>query len=115
MIRFLCFSLVDPILDILANIVYTPAGLSDLFKIIISSGGGRGGGGKNGKFVPVGKIMIYITRIFEALTGPKILAGTAPIKVGSARLVLVDLVACFEFLSAAVTQQRLYQICDGKT
>ena len=58
---------------------------------------------------------IYNTRIFGALTGPKILAGTAPIKVGSARLVLVDLVACFEFLSAAVTQQRLYQICDGKT
>ena len=50
------------------------------------------------------------TRIFGALTGPKILAGTAPIKVGSARLVLVDLVACFEFLSAAVMQQRLYQI-----
>ena len=53
---------------------------------------------------------MYYTRIFGALTGPKILAGTAPIKVGSARLVLVDLVACFEFLSAAVTQQRLYQI-----
>ena len=53
---------------------------------------------------------ISFTRIFGALTGPKILAGTAPIKVGSARLVLVDLVACFEFLSAAVTQQRLYQI-----
>ena len=49
------------------------------------------------------------TRIFWALTGPKILAGTAPIKVGSARLVLVDLVACFEFLSAAASQQRLYK------
>ena len=29
--------------------------------------------------------------------GPKNLAGTTPIKVGSVRLVLVDLVACFEF------------------
>ena len=44
--------------------------------------------------------IFVLTRIFGALTGPKILAGTAPIKVGSARLVLVDLVACFEFLSA---------------
>ena len=44
------------------------------------------------------------TRIFGALTGLKILAGTAPIKVGSARLVLVDLVACFELVSATVTQ-----------
>ena len=55
-------------------------------------------------------LLFLHTRICGALTGPKILAGTAPIKVGSARLVLVDLVACFEFLSAAVMQQRLYQI-----
>ena len=61
------------------------------------------------------KFTFYYTRIFGALTGPKILAGTAPIKVGSARLVLVVLVACFEFLSGIVTHQRLYQICKGKT
>ena len=60
-------------------------------------------------------LYILITRIFVALTDPKILAGTTPIKVGSARLVLVVLVACFEFLSATVTHQRLYQICNGKT
>ena len=51
-------------------------------------------------------LRFYYTRIFGALTGPKILAGTAPIKVGSARLVLVVLVACFEFLSGIVTHQR---------
>ena len=57
---------------------------------------------------------IFITRIFGALTGPKILAWTAPIKVGSAHLVLVDLVACFQFLSAAVSQQRLYKFVSEK-
>ena len=64
--------------------------------------------------VNVAKLFILFTRIFGALTGPKILAGTAPIKVGSARLVLVDLVACFQFLSAAVSQQRLYKFVSEK-
>ena len=59
--------------------------------------------------------ILNLTRILGAIMGPKNLAGTTPIKVGSVRLVLVDLVACFEFVSATVTQQRLYQICDGKT
>ena len=58
--------------------------------------------------------IFLITRIFGALTGPKILAGTSLIKVGSARLVLVDLVACFQFLSAAVSQQRLYKFVSEK-
>jgi len=41
-----------------------------------------------------GPFIFSKTKIFSALTGPKILAGTALIKAGSARLVL-DLVAMF--------------------
>ena len=47
-------------------------------------------------------VFILNTRICGALTGPKILAGTAPIKAGSARLVLVDLVAMFRVVQVSI-------------